>query len=240
VFGLMALKLGAARVDFVDINPRAIDFTRGNCARNGFEESAYRAIPGSVSDFACAAPYDIVLANPPFVMTPPGIDGTLTSRAGPEGNDFAEMLLARLERLLAPEGEAYIYVLQFVRAETPLIAGALVRHLVERRVTMTPVQDEITPLDVYVAAYLERFPGRADAVRAWERELRARHGGSLGAQHYVMRIHARRPGPTSWSITRDLETEYGEGFAYPASSQHDLALGRVAENLVLGLDPEPS
>jgi predicted nicotinamide N-methyase len=233
VLGLMALKLGARHVDFVDVSARAVEFAIANCRRNGFDEESFKTILGSVADFACDRPYDVVLANPPFVMTPPGIEGTLTSRAGPEGNDFVQMLLARLDELLAPDGEAYIYLLQFVKDDAPLIVEWALRHIAQRSMKLTPTQQQTTPVAHYVAAYLQRFPKDVAAVRSWESNLLQRYGIGLGIQHYVMHVQPTRPGPSSWSIVDDLAAEYGDGFVYPASSHSDLALGRVAENFIL-------
>ena len=197
VLGLLALKLGAAHVDFVDVSPRAVTFAAENCRRNEFEPSSYDVINASVADHRAARPYDVILANPPFVMTPPGIEGTLCSRAGPEGNDFVNVLIARLERLLAPTGEAYIYVLQLVHDGAPLIAAILEETLTRRAVELTPVQDEVAPLDVYVGAYHKRFPGHSADIRDWERDLQARYGAGLGVQHYVMHIYPRGSLPTA-------------------------------------------
>jgi ribosomal protein L11 methylase PrmA len=44
VLGLMALQLGAARVDFLDINPRARSFQLQNAELNGFAPFRYRAL----------------------------------------------------------------------------------------------------------------------------------------------------------------------------------------------------
>jgi SAM-dependent methyltransferase len=237
VFGLLALKLGAAHVDFVDVSPRAVAFSSENCRRNGYAPASFKVIQGSVADFHVERPYDLILANPPFVMTPPGIEGTLCSRAGPEGNELVALLVDRLELLLAPSGEAYIYVLQLVQEGRPLIADILERNLIQRIVELTPVQDEIAPFGVYVTAYQKRFPNHSEDIRRWERGLWDRYGPSLGVQHYVMHIQPRGAGPTSWSITSDLSMKYGEGFSYPKAMQDDMALGRVAENFILpGVD----
>ena len=233
ILGLMALKLCAAHVDFVDISARAIEFTIANCSRNRFPTASYGAALVSVAEFVPPRPYDVVLANPPFVMTPPGIDGTLTSQAGREGNDFVKMLLGRLDTLLTPDGEAYVYLLQLVTDGTPLIATWAAQNIGERSIKLTPTQVEATPFEHYVAAYILRFPGHEASVRRWERDLIERHAAPLGVQHYVMHVQPVRPGPTSWSIVDDLAIEYGEGFAYPATAHADLALGRVAENFVL-------
>jgi hypothetical protein len=233
VFGLMALRLGAAAVDFVDINPRAVRFTLENCARNGFAPDRYRAIQASVADLSNTHAYDLVLANPPFVMTPQGIEGTLTSNAGADGNEHTEMLMARLDELLAETGEAYVFVMQLVADGEPLMVRTLPRHLNQRAVTLTPVQEQTCPFEYYVEAYLQRFASKAAAVREWEHDLRARLGSDLGVQHYIVRVAPRGAGATTWSIIDNLASDYGAGFRYPAGSERDMALGRVTENLIL-------
>ena len=99
--------------------------------------------------------------------------------------------------------------------------------------TLTSVQEETCPFEYYEAAYLERFAPKAAAIHAWGQDLRARLGSELGVQHYILRIPPRGLAPTTWSIVDDLASEYGAGFTYPASSQRDMALGRVTENFVL-------
>jgi len=236
VFGLMALHLGAAAADFVDINPRAVRFVLENCDRNGFAKDRYRAIQASVADFTNDGAYDVVLANPPFVMTPPCIEGTLTSNAGADGNDLTEMLMSRLEDWLAADGEAYVFILQVLAGGEPLVARTLDKHLRQRAVTLTPVQEQPCPFEHYVAGYLERFPAQAAGVREWERDLRARLGNDLAVQHYIMRVPPRGAAPTTWSTVDNLATDYGVGFTYPAASEADMALGRVAENVILPAD----
>jgi len=232
VLGLMALRLGAAHVDFVDINPRAVRFAAENCERNGFAADRHRSIQASVAAFSEPGGYDLVLANPPFVVTPPGIEGTLTSNSGADGNDHTEMLVARLDGLLRPKGEAYAFVLQLVAGGEPLITRTLDQNLGQRTVTLTPVQAKICPFEHYVSAYLERFAAQAPAVRAWERDLRARLGPDLGLQHYIVRVAPRGAGETRWSIVDNLASDYGAGFGYPAALERDMALGRVMENFI--------
>jgi mRNA-degrading endonuclease toxin of MazEF toxin-antitoxin module len=111
--GFMALKAGAARVDFLDINPRAAEFQRENAALNQVGAGQFTSITGDIAHFAPARTYDLIIANPPFVPTPQGIDGTITSNGGPEGNHFVDILLRRLEEFLEPSGRALIYVFQF-------------------------------------------------------------------------------------------------------------------------------
>jgi SAM-dependent methyltransferase len=232
VLGLMALRLGAGHVDFLDINPRAQSFQTDNARRNGFASERFRAILQSIADFEPEQPYDQVHANPPFVPTPAGIAGTLTSAGGPEGNDLVAILLAKLARLLRPDGEAYVYVMQLVTAEgRPLVADLVERHLPARSVALTPTQAEPGPLSGYLDAYLRYFPLQATEVERWAESLRATHGEDVGMQHYLMHVQPERPGPASWALTTDLLAKYGQ-LPYPAWSLHDLALARVMENVL--------
>src|SRR5262249_60810675 len=94
--GFMALKLGAHHVDLLDVNPRAVTFQVENAALNHFLPSQYSAIEGDIATFIPTHTYDLILANPPFVPTPAGIAGTLTSNGGTEGNKSVELHVHRL------------------------------------------------------------------------------------------------------------------------------------------------
>ena len=230
--GLTALKAGARRVELLDINPRAVRFARENAERNGFGPAQVACLEGSIESFVPAAPYDFIVANPPFVPTPTEIGGTLTSHAGPDGNLLVDVLLQRLDALLAANGEALAYLFQFVRDERPLVAEAIERHVVERDVELTPTQQRPIAAEAYFAAYHEVFPGAGEAVRRWRADLERRHGASLALDHYVMHVGARRPGATRWRLADNLEEKFGERLRLVFDDDRQLALGRVFENLV--------
>ncbi|MDD9936607.1 MAG: methyltransferase [Myxococcales bacterium] len=233
ILGLMALRLGAGHVDFLDINPRACEFQRDNAWRNGFAADRFVAHLGSIEDFEPEAPFDLVLANPPFVPTPPGVEGTLTSAAGADGNELVDVLLQRMGTLLEPDGEAFIYTMQLLANGTPLLAPRLQELLDGRTTHLTPAQAEPMPFDDYYEAYRRSFPAHHDAIEAWRGELEQAHGDNLALQHYVMHVSARRDGPALWTITDDLKAKYGM-LPYPAGANRELALARVMENVVLG------
>jgi SAM-dependent methyltransferase len=231
VLGLMALRLGAAHVDFLDVSPRAAEFQRDNARRNGFAAARFTTLVQSIGELEPTSEYDLVLANPPFVPTPPGIAGTLTSNGGAEGSDRAELLLARLDRLLHPRGHALVYLLQLVAGERPLIASAFERSLTERSVELTAMQDGLLPFEHYVDAYLYFFPDDRSAIERWAGALVDRLGPGLGLQHYVAHVQPRRPGPTTWSVHDNAFEKYGQ-VPYPSWSFRDLALARVMENVL--------
>jgi|SRR5262245_61104321 len=225
--GLTALTAGARRVELLDVNPRAVRFARENAHRNGFTVEQVVCAEGSIESFVPAGRYDLIFANPPFVPTPDGLAGTLTSNAGSDGNRLVDVLLRRLEELLAPEGEAFVYVFQFVRDGRPVVVNSIERFVTERDVGLTPTQTRPIDAETYFQAYVRVFPAAEPAILRWRTALRDRHGDALLLDHFVLRIGPRRPGPTRWVIEDDLERVYGEGLRL---DERELALGRVLEN----------
>jgi SAM-dependent methyltransferase len=230
--GLTALRVGAHRVELLDINPRAVRFARENAERNGFGSEQVACLEGSIESFFPAQAYDLIFANPPFVPTPDEISGTLTSHAGSEGNLLVDILLRRLEALLTPEGEAFIYLFQFIRDGRPLVVDSIEKWVSEREVELTPTQQRPIPAAAYFDAYLELFPANAEPIRRWRADLIARHGASLTLDHYVVHAGPRRSGPTRWALADNLEQKFGEGLRLVFADDRQMALGRAFENLV--------
>src|SRR5918999_512672 len=98
--GFMALMLGARHADFLDINPRASEFQRATAQLNQFSPDRFTSIIGDIGAFVPQQKYDLILANPPFVPTPDGVKGTITSNGGADGNRFVEIVMRRLEEFL--------------------------------------------------------------------------------------------------------------------------------------------
>jgi hypothetical protein len=230
--GLTALRAGARRVELLDVNPRAVRFARENAERNGFGPDQVACLEGSIESFVPAEAYDLIVANPPFVPTPSEIGGTLTSHAGPDGNLLVDVLIRRLDALLAANGEALAYVFQFVRDGRPLLVDALESRVRARDVELTPTQQRPIAAEAYFAAYHEVFPRAEEAIRRWRADLEKRHGPSLALDHYVMHVGAKRAGPTRWRLADNLEQKFGEGLRLVFDDDRQLALGRVFENFV--------
>jgi hypothetical protein len=230
--GLTALRAGARRVELLDINPRAVRFARENAERNGFGTEQVGCIEGSIESFRPSQPYELIFANPPFVPTPEEIHGTLTSNAGSEGNLLVDVLLRRLEALLAAEGEAFIYLFQFIREGRPLVVPSIERWVRQREVVLTPTQQRPIAAEEYFEAYLQVFPGEQEAIRHWRAGLIDRHGDALTMDHYVVHIGPQRQAQTCWKIEDDLERKFGDGLRLSFAEDRRLALGRVFENFV--------
>jgi SAM-dependent methyltransferase len=230
--GFMALKLGARHVDFLDVNPRAVTFQRENAALNHVLASQYSAIEGDIATFIPTHTYDLVLANPPFVPTPDGIEGTLTSNGGPEGNRFVELLVQRLDAYLHPDGQAFICLFQFVRHGAPLVGELLVRHLAHRVVELTPSQARPISFAVYCRSYTELFPEAQAAIARWAGALHGQYGDALLLNHYVAHVGPQTDGPTTYVIRENFPEKYGDNLLVPVRNDTQLSYGRIGENIV--------
>ncbi len=230
--GLMALKIGAAHVDFVDINPRSVEFVCENAALNQFPNDQFRALNADIAHYLPDQKVDLILANPPFVPTPAGIEGTLTSNGGEDGSRFVEILICRLETLLASDGRALIYVFQFVWKGRPLIADFIEHMILRRRVQFTLTQEKPLSFDVYVDAYSKLFPDRGAAIGEWRLRMQTRHPGDLGLCHYVIDIGPVGDSPTHCEIRDDFSRKFGGNFRVPSDNEQELAIGRALENFI--------
>lgn len=211
-FGFMALHCGARHVDFLDISPRSLAFQRENALLNEVRSDRFRAIEGSITTFRPDEKYDVILANPPFVPTPDGVRGTLTSNGGPEGNRFVQVLLAGLEETLQPDGTVLLYVFQFVSDGRPLIIDLLQSTLQGKRVELTPAQDRPIPFDDYISGYLRTHPDAEQPILGWQSQLMAVHGKKLTLSHFIVHIRPDPSGATTCTIKEDFAQRYGEDF----------------------------
>jgi hypothetical protein len=230
--GFMALKVGARHVDFLDVNPRALIFQVENAVLNDFPASDYRALEGDIATFNVDRKYDLVLANPPFVPTPEGIEGTITSNGGPDGNRYVEILLKRMEGLLHSDGQALIYLFQIVQRGEPVMVELLSRYLDHRIVELTPSQARPIRFEVYCQTYSEVFPGAEKSVARWQAELIGRYGDDLMLSHYVAHVGSKADGSTSYVIHDNFKEKYGEDLLVPSQDDRDLSYNRILENVV--------
>ena len=233
--GFMALKLGADHVDFLDINPRAVEFQLENGRRNGFERGQFNAYEGDIALYEPDKKYDVVFANPPFVPTPVRLDGSITSNGGSEGNRFVAILFERLEQLIAPHGRAFLYLLQFVADEKPLITDLIDRFVQKRAVEITPCQRSMVPLEFFVDAYLRIFEKQKELIEAWHLDLVNRHGSELSLCHYIIDVRPQTEQKMSWSLRDNFPEKFGTDFLVPSENAEELAFSRAFENLV----PDP-
>lgn len=145
VVAIEAARLGAKRVTAWDICPKAVRYSRENAASAGVTVNVRL---GSWTRAHRSGPFDLVLANPPYVPTDPEsptiLDGPARAwDAGPEGRLVVDPLCAAAPDLLTVGG-----TLLFVQSEltgveqslTALADAGLIANVVARqRIPFGPV-----------------------------------------------------------------------------------------------------
>lgn len=221
--GMTALMLGAREVTFLDINQRAVSFTRRNIERNGFDAARSRLHTGDVATFVLDPPCDLLLANPPFIPIPQTVNAPIHSDGGIDGNRLARLLVSRLDDFLAPHGQALVYSFQFETENgLPLLARSLREHCETRPVEITRLLDRSISRSVLIDAYREKVPHKREAIDAWASALTSEHGHELGLNWHIFHIGAQAS-DAEISMRSYTGDKYGSGF-FPWRTQADQEL----------------
>ncbi|MER6944551.1 methyltransferase [Nonomuraea sp. NPDC000554] len=107
--GVQVLHLAgrAGEIVATDVNPRAVELAELSWKLS--EISGVEARVGSMFEPVEGEQFDLVVSNPPFVITPPGRRSTLTYReTGREGDAFCRDLVRQTPGHLAPGGQAHL------------------------------------------------------------------------------------------------------------------------------------
>ena len=103
----------SGRVVAVDINPRALRFGEFNAALNGVANVEFRE--GSVFDPVEGERFDLIVSNPPYVVSP---EAEFAYRdSGLPGDSFSEGLVRRLPEFLTEGGLGHVLVEWVHRAD---------------------------------------------------------------------------------------------------------------------------
>ena len=231
ILGLMALKVGAHYAEFLDVNPRAVEFQTENACLNHFTPEQFSCHEGDIRTFCLERKFDFLFANPPFVPTPDGITRVIHSNGGTEGNTLVQVLLQRLEDFLKPTGEAFVCVFQIVQAGKPLVSDLAARLIERRAVEIIVAQEKPIEFELYYQTYLEVFPQFTNEIASWKSDLATRLGNDLGLCHYAVHIGPQTNQLTSVVLTNDFADKFGDDLLMRFDSK-DLARMRISENVL--------
>ncbi|MCW2690437.1 MAG: putative methylase [Mycobacterium sp.] len=127
VVAIAAADLGAATVTAWDICPRAVGCAHNNASAAG---AGIDVRLGSLTHALASGPYDVVVANPPYVPTPHGASETIAADAGPawawdageDGRLVLDPLCAAAPRLLADGGTMLLVQSEFAGIDESLMS----------------------------------------------------------------------------------------------------------------------
>ncbi len=188
----------------VDVNPRAILFSRLNATLNGIEQVEFREgdLFGPVEDDV----FDLIVSQPPFVARPPSVAPSTFLHGGLRGDELPVRVLGELPRRLRPRGRAVVLV------EWPLVDDRPLEERVQEGlgdgedVNLLVLRFPETDLDDYCARYAAA--ARIGLGRAFEREARGLRSHlerlSVRGLRLTLNVVQRRDRGPRWSTTVDV------------------------------------
>ena len=105
---LVAARRGARPVIGVDISERAVALARFNARLNGLTDATF--LVGDLAEPVRGRRFDLVVAQLPYVIQPPGIEPRTFLHGGPTGDALVMRLIPALPDCLKPGGLALVLV----------------------------------------------------------------------------------------------------------------------------------
>jgi hypothetical protein len=194
--GIQAILLAAhaRHVVATDVNPRALAYARFNAALNGVVNVELRA--GSFFEPVEGDEFDLVVANPPYVVSPEG--AYLFRDGGLRGDAVSELVARGTPPLLAPGGYASILIAWALDPDDP---AARPRRWLEGSgcdafLLHTSTDDPIETATVWNRELVDRPDAYADALDRWIAYYHELGIAQLGYACLVLR--RRRDGREGW------------------------------------------
>lgn len=180
----------------VDINPRALDFSRVNAALNGVQRRT-RFVQGDLYQAVPDQQFDLIVTNPPWIATPES-GGELYRWGGETGETITQRIVEGARTALSPGGTLAMYVIH------PVITGDPYPDRIQRwlagpqgwGVAVANLLD--LPLPVFVRQHMEMKSDWGEYIQEFWRwlDLFATHRIETMrcAMVYARRLDPARPG----------------------------------------------
>jgi hypothetical protein len=199
--GIQAILLAAhaERVVATDVNPRALAYAAFNAALNGVGNVETRQ--GSFLAPVEGEQFDLVVANPPYVVSPES--AYLFRDSGMPGDAVSEHVVRSVPAVLAPGGYASLLIAWALAPEDPAerprswLAGSCDAFLLH-----TSTDDPLETATVWNRDLLDRPDAYAAALDRWLGYYRELGIEQLGYACLVLR--KRHDGRDGWLVARAL------------------------------------
>lgn len=122
---LLAASRGAAEVVGVDVDPRAIQWSRLNATLNDLSIELHE---GDLATPVKDRRFDLVISQPPFVAKPEAIDHAKYLHGGPMGDEIALRLFEQLPSMMNDSGHALVLFDSPVRDDSALWERVAAAH----------------------------------------------------------------------------------------------------------------
>lgn len=183
---------GATRVVGTDVNPRAITLARFNARWNDLDVE-FRC--GDLFAPVARERFDLVVSQPPFVAHAETLAPTTFLHAGPRGDAIFLRIVAGLDAVLTPEGEAL--VLADIGLEKNGSIGEYLRaHATDVALHLLALHVEGLDAENHAVVYSTLWAGNPGPQHARVALEQRAHLAALGIESFrQVLLIARRPGP---------------------------------------------
>jgi methylase of polypeptide subunit release factors len=194
---LVAVQRGAPSAVGTDVNQRAIEMARFNARLNG-HTARTSFLHGDLTEPVSGQMFELVLAQPPYVIQPPDVQAVTYLHGGPTGEEIGLRLVSTLPTVLAPGGTALV-LMEAIARQDEALSGRVRRALGEAQmdVLVLAASGPPTAVLVYASAALETAGGGAALPQAMARYIEHVDRVGAGVMHHtliVIRAHvADRP-----------------------------------------------
>lgn len=239
--GIQALHASrhADHVVATDLSPRALAFAAFNAALNGIELELRE---GSLLEPVAGEQFDLVVSNPPFVITPRsgGVEQWTYRDGGRTGDVLTAELLADLPPHLAPGGSALMLSNWEISADTawdvhprawlePVLADGIDAWVIQRESEDAAQYAETWARDGGITVRDAAWPSMQEA---WLEDFEARGTTGIGFGYLMLRRPAA-PRPDGAQVLLEEVTGTGSG----TLSEH-IGAGLAALDALARLDDE--
>ena len=194
-----------AKVVGTDINPRAIALSRINAALNGIDNTEFRE--GDLFAPVAGENFDLIISQPPFVSTPPGLAIASFESGGQRGDELPLRLLREVPAHLARNGRAVIL------AEWPELDGETVEQHLRTALPAPDIKVLIlqcpgSSLNDYCAIYAAADHPNLGAEYERDTLMRREHLEAMGIRGLRVAINILQHAPdrpTGWTAAVDIQ-----------------------------------
>lgn len=196
---LVAAARGATEVVGVDLHPRAAEWTRLNAVLN---ELPVEALTGDLTAPVRGRRFDLVIAQPPFVVHPPELQATTYLHGGAMGDELTLRLVGELPDVLAPGGQARILFDSPVRPDAPLWRRLQDAHgddeLQQLAFVAPGNAPELQAIGYAASSHPSLGPQYAHAVQRYRAHL---HAQGIERTEHALAVLRRHDGGPGLSVT---------------------------------------
>jgi hypothetical protein len=208
--GILAMEAArhSKHVFAVDINRRAISFAEFNCRWNHIQNVT--CLQGSCFEPVCNEKFDLIITNPPFVISP--ASRLMYRDSGSDGDTFCIQLARDAARLLN-NGGYFEMIFQWVETAGTDWQDRLLRSFPGIGCDVWILRVQSDSPDAHVRTWIKESDPESLYSR-WMQYLASRNASSIGTGFCIMRRVAGRA-PLVWfdELPEDCSGRYGDAVA---------------------------